>query len=539
MKLKTFFLTILCLGIFFFTGCQKKEYPYLEFETIGDIVVKIENPQKNIPTDYQIYQHDTTNWLIFYTRTNKLYIYNLNNNELIKEVKISKKQLSSFYFINPDSIFLLYLSSYFLEYSDSLLQLIDTSGTTKKIYQFEDKHFLTKNNEIDEKEYYVPYIWAQKLELKNDKLFFLITKYYHYELGDTFSRNDTFSNLAYLDIKTSKINFINMPKELPPPNYYYPQAFRYNYVSSMYNGNPFIGYRYSNNLYEYDFELQKVIKHTVKPTLSDTIYPTKDLNEAEQLNYMDKYAGYWSIIYNKYEDYYIRNIGLPRAIYKNNIYLVQFDKNFNIIGEGIAPDGLRTPYFFTKDYIIFWNKQKTYENEGYIYFTKCKIKKTNKNIADEIKKIQIVKDTNQTCTFSKNKNLNTNINIYLSNLIKNRKDFAVLIVPLMESCPSCKEFALTLYSVNKTTFLENNVILLIVNSNKALTKSVLIEKNLNLSHQNIIIDDGSTYSAFLNSKIYNPRVVVVKNNEVIFDKTYYPDELNGIYEPLFNFIKNK
>ncbi len=534
MKKKISILYIF-IFLFLFYSCDYKKnnrYKYIELQEIDTIALMLSDSKSNVEYDFQIYNNNnnTNKLLILYVNNLNLYIYNLSTKKLLKEIKL-KKPIFSFYYLSKDSIFLLYQTAYFYDYCDTVLAIIDENGSIKKTFGINDEHFLTQNNIISEKQFYYPNTTFHKILYFDKKIFFNISKNYFYYLGDSASRSDNFANAAYIDLKTEKINFIFFPKYYPPENYFYPRNFSTKSICLSHNNLPMMAYRFTNYLNEYDYNKDIIISHYVKSDNFDTIMPSIDEKELSQFNYNDNYGKLWFVFYDMYKKLYYRMIILPEKYFDKNL-LIAFDTNFTKIAEGFIPKHFGNHMIIENDGIIFWNSKKTFENEGYIVFTKYKINfiESKDSLIDLQKQMKEI----GTCNNKIEKNVTKNIDEYLNLKLNKRDNYLAIIVPSL-SCPSCIQYVLTMYSLNKESFLKNNVILIFEGENKISLKNQLLEKNILLS-ENVIIDDSNIYKQYHSETFYNPRVIIFENKNVKFDKVYKPDELEGIGQEIFTFI---
>lgn len=538
------YVLLICLFSIFVFSCSKQKKNYLYeyvLSPIDEISFNLTDSSKNVLTDYQLFETDTAKLIFMYFKNEKISVYNFDNQNFIKTIPLKKNvPLFSFYVKTIDSIFLLYNSGFFFDYTDSVLTCIDFDGQLVENYFFENKYFKSLNNEIKNDSSYYPHTMHHKLGFDNqNSLFFLVSKYAQRELGDSNSRNSALPPIACYDIENKKLSFINLPFLMPPVGYFYPQAFNHYYVSTTKAGNPLLSYRYSSIFYEYNIATDSLIQHYLKSLLIDTIEPEKDKNNCRQLHFINNKGTFNKITYDKYRDIYFKTVLLPRKQYENSVFIVA-DNNFNKIGEGVIPTGHDSDFIFEKNHIFIWNTKKTFASEGKIYFTKFELKKQELEISDLKARLQekVADSTNCTVVNPSEAKGNKPV-IELLNKYIDKKNYTVLIVPFLYSCPSCKEYAIMLYRVNKEIFIKNDVFLFFDSPNISGIKTYLVENNLNMSNNMVLTDTFGLYNSYVKDNFYNPRLVNICNGKVTFDKTYKPDELEQIYDNIFSFIDNK
>ncbi len=236
-------------------------------------------------------------------------------------------------------------------------------------------------------------------------------------------------------------------------------------------------------------------------------------------------AYYKEILFNSFNNLNYRLIYLPEAIYGEERYSVIIaDSNYNYIAEGIIPEGhYVNKVMFKNEHIIIFNAEKTFANEGKVFFSVFKLNITKGE--EEGINISENRDTNY-CSTSKNNDENSNKNIieYVTNLTNiHDSSYAITIVPA-NSCPSCIEVVLESYKLNKEVAENSNIYLILSTNNLTQAKSMLIEKNLYIS-KNIFIDEEEEYLNYHTSNSFNPRLIIIKNNEIVWDTIYNPTEM--------------
>ncbi|MBN2662479.1 MAG: hypothetical protein JXR68_02415 [Bacteroidales bacterium] len=494
---------------------------------------------KNVISDMQLYEKDSLLMLFLYTKSSNIAVYNFTEKELVAQVPLQKnKQLHSFYVKNFDSIFVFYNSFFYHGYSDSLFQLIDIEGNVKEIYPLNNTFFKTETNDISIFDSYYPHVIFHKIVFLKNTLYFLVSKYNQYSLGDSLSRSSELPPVGSINIDNKNFTPINFNFVFPHENQFYPQSFNHYFITNALNGDVLFYTKYSNIIQKFDISKKTISSYLLKSEILDTIPPEEDERNCNQINYIQNKGSFNTIYFDKFLNLYFRTILLPKKTFKNDLFIVA-DSNFKKIGEGIIPSGYSSNMLFYNDYVILWDKAKTYATEGKIYFTKFKIQQKLFN-KDSILKTISISDALDTlkCSIPSNDTATIAIRPFLDSYII-KESFCVLIVPFMYSCPSCKDYAVNFYSLNKDVFYNSNVFLLFDSQNVSGLKSYTNSFNLRLENKNILLDSLGLYSNYIVNGYFNPRVVVVCKNIVVYDKTYKPDEMENIATPIFKFVLNQ
>lgn len=521
-------------------SCKKKDtkvfYEY-KFVPIDSFALPLKDSVHNLPRDLQFVNTDTAKYLFVYYRYDFITVYNLDTRQIVKKIPLRKySKIYSFNAVSFDSIFVIYNSSYFDYFSDSLIQLINSDGKILRNYPISYKHyFRTRNNDTDNVNIlYLIHTPFHKMPYINGNLFFVIDRLKKRYIGDSLSRATELPPVGYINTKTGKLSFINFPVFYPPEAYYYSANSLFNKIFVSADTNLLFISMQSPNIYEYNFSTKKIQKHRLVSVVFDTIAPLSVKKKVGPFYFAEEKGSFDDVVYDPYRQLYYRTIDLPDKFYKNSCIFVVADKNFNKLGEAILPKDYFTYMLFDKDYILMINKKKTFATEGKIFFTKFKIEKIKKTDIDFLKNFSKKQTDTSTCHISLDSSTaNNNIVNFFDNYI-HQDTYKVLVVPFLKSCPSCKNYAIWFYSLNKEYFGKNNVYLLLDYGNISAIKAFLSKFNLRLNNKNIIVDTLNKYEDYVTTSFYNPRIVQVCNKKVKFDKTYYPNEMKTIDSALFD-----
>jgi len=524
-----FILPFLLLFLF---SCEKAD-KIIEFEYINEIVIEIDDVSKNVVYSMQLVSEDGKDLLILYLKNKKLLVYDLETEKLIRTINIDWKELLSFNYINKDSIFLYYNAVYNADYMhDSILQMIDNESNIKNCYSFKNTPVWCSENPRYSKDSasYSSLLFVEPLPYSMNKIFMAFSKYSYSYIGDSSFFNPKLPIAGHFDTQQNKFsahNKISLP--FITEGVFYPRTMERLIISISKNNNPLYSFKYTPFFYEYNVEKDEIQSYYLKSKLIDTIMPTAEPCKKTSLPSLAQYNQFF---YNNNNNQYYRVLNLPETIYgKNKSAIIAADKNYNYIAEGIIPSGHSSRNFlFKNENTILWNLEKTFANKGKLYFSVYKLNITNGNI--EYQAIKMVeKDSLEECNLIKNKNKkSSNINEYIQ---KNSKikdsSFAVTIVPVNYSCPSCVEQAIDMFYRNKEACEESNIYLILSTNNPVQTEARLKEKNIFIS-DNVFIDGKEEYLNYHKFDLFNPRLIIVKNNKITLDTMYMPDGMQKDYD---------
>jgi len=527
---KSFFIfPFLLLSLF---SCDKPD-KIIEFEYINEIVLEIDDVSKNIVNDMQLVNESDTDLLILYLKNKKLLVYDLETRKLIRTINIDWKELLSFNYINKDSIFLYYNAVYNADYMhDSVLQMIDNQSNIKKYYSFKNTPVWCSENPrySNDSVSYSTLLFVQPLPYSQNKIFMAFARYGYSYIGDSSFFYPQLPIAGHFDTQQNK--FVAHTKISLPfitEGVFYPRTMEKFLISISKNNNPLYSFKYTPLFYEYNVEKEEIKYHYLKSKLIDTIMPTAEPCKKTSLPNL---AQYNQFCYNNNSNQYYRVLNLPETIYgKNKSAIIVADSNYNYIAEGIIPNGHSSSNFlFRNEYTILWNVEKTFANKGKLYFSVYKLNIINGAIEEQT--IKMVENENlEKCNSTKNKNKkNSDVTKYLQK-IANIKDsnYAVTIVPVNQSCPSCVAQAINSFSINKEACEESNIYLILSTNNPMQTEAKLKEKNIFIS-DNIFIDGKEKYLDYHKFDLFNPRLIIVKDNKITLDTIYMPDGMEKDYQ---------
>ncbi len=533
-------LSISIVFVLLFSMCKKQNELFYEFDfvAVDSFSFPLLDSTHNLPYDVQFVKTDTANLLFVYFKNDYLTIYNFDSLTFIKRIPLIKgKPIFSFNVVNLDSIFVFYNTGYFKRYNDTVFQIIDFNGKVKRTFGIFDKNFKTKLNDVDDIEsQYYSYSLFYKFPIVKSKIFFSVSKLRQGPIGDSITRTQNLFSAAFIDLKTSKVKLLKFPNYLPSRGYYYPSGYNKSILSISHDSNILYFKPHTPDFFKYNVKTGYIEKYKLTSVLLDSIEPIKDTNLLVDIFYFPLYKGvFLEAVYSKNLNLYIRRINLPSKLYNHSKLFVVGDTNFNKLGEGLFPEG-HSKMFFTSENIVCFNAYKTFASEGKIYFTVFNLKKKPITRDSFIKKFQ-KNNFVENCNTQKVSDNTNSIKSFLDNYIQ-KANYAVLIIPFTKSCPSCKQFALTYYSLNRDICARKDVYLLFDYSNVSAINAEIVKYNLNINNQHIILDTLVQYDNYV-STIFNPRVVIVCKDSVIYDKTYYPDELGQLDSIMFSYLQNQ
>lgn len=491
---------------------QTEKIKIAELKLIRNFELPIENPKYNVPNDEQILETDTGTFLILtFHNYSKIFVYDLEKEKKVDEIPLSKPDLRSFYYLNPDTIFLFYSPHSNLYYNhDSSLVMINQKGKIKKAYSWKDAPvWCTEKERTYEDSISYAFLYFQKLAYSHGKIMMPFIASSQKMFGDSLFITDKRANVGLFDTKADKFTPL---QQVPYPaltgKFYYPYTMRQKLLCTTHNEEFLISYQYTPEMYHYSQKTNKIDKVCLKSTVLDSILPFYE----PEIPAGYKVPEYFGIRYDKYRNNYIRYVAF-QPIYGKGTFIVA-DTNFNFVAEGMHPKGTGT-FVFSEKYILAYNMQATSQAEGKIVFSAYELGYRNGTNQELIKKLKAENQKNQ-------ENRNNLAKFYKNELYIEEKNYTVTTIVWQTLCHSTVDFVLRHYQANEKGYKNNNVYLVVATDNPEQVKAELTQDySLNPdSLSNILLVSSAKYLPYHTFSEMAPRISIVRNNKLVSDTIY-------------------
>ncbi|MBN2663561.1 MAG: hypothetical protein JXR68_07910 [Bacteroidales bacterium] len=515
----------------------------ITFEHIKDVSLVAIQSKTGHPYINQFLDTDSGLYLVSYFKFDS--VLNFYNVSTKKKLEIPLNQTGDIFglnYVKDDSIFLIYNPLYFNNYynHDSSLIMINKSGEIIKNFLYDEAHvsgtkngLLYNNTNIAEINDSLTFLntFYKVLDYENQKLFFTVERFTmpaDYIGGEDYFIVDL-PFIGYEDLNNEK--FIGLNKLKHPflsDHLYYPKAFYYTDYELLHDGhNILISFQYTDLIFKHNYitnEIQKITKFN--SFFLDTIKASIDQPTNSDFSNRFKYS---NIYFDKKNNRFFRWFNFPLKFKKTSI--ITADKNYNVTGEGILPDGCFKDFYpISEDTLVFINYIKTDQSSDSIYLSYYKINYSDKGIIDLTNKLRIEFEESQTD------------NITIKDYIEKVTDisditYSVIIIPTSMSCVGCADYTTNYYSANYKVLADKPAYLLIADANTSNGKNILRKYNLYMSFNNIYFDSTNTYINYhSNNMSHNPRLVLIENNKIILDKIYDAFDIKQLQEDNTEFL---
>ena len=484
------------------------------------------NIQKIVEIDHKPYLY------AYFFPLFSLYVYDIQKDTIAYKIPL-KFGLRDFNVFNKDSILLLNNS----DNNDSTLMVINSKGEIKKVFplhypnlissQYPDSILIPQQNQI--------YVTSNMI-LADNKIF-LAFYYYYYGLK---GYQKHYPIIGYYDLKKDTLivnNDIWYP-ELKEGKYFKEELYSPGIILNN-KGNIIISFQYTPTFYEWDFKRNILKTHCVASQFVDTIKYSKSLfanYDDYRLEY--NYTSFYCLFdYSTDHNLYHRGVVLEDKNKAKSLFLsIIIDSAYQYKGETFYEDNIHTGIIY-KDlsYEVFIKNGRLkliFFKNTYKPYNKNNIKK---KIDDEYAR-QFEEKKKEVCTIVENYNINYQYqpNDIIKYLRKkhNIKDSSFVVTILNNSgCPPCNDYVLTFIQMNQATLftMEKPLYVMYANENSTALEIEGIFNEYNITDRSHTICENSKIFKNFNPHPYNnPRLVLVRNNKVIFDEIYFPDKLDEL-----------
>src|SRR5574344_484440 len=337
MKNYLFIIIISLLFFFFFfqkDNSKNEEQSVYEIVDVKKLSFPLDNSKKGKPLDFYIRYNnifdycyiDNIETLIIPINQDRLAFYDLDTKKEYHSVPLLKdRSIKNFSYINKDSIFVFYEINYRendTTLEDIYIQLLDYNGESKICdYEYDLSNF---KDSIDIR---TPFLIERTMHpiIADNNVFFLpqVSTINNIGTADFFKKQIPL--FARYNSITNKINFsksIAFP-DISEGIYYNTYHTKINYCLSE-KKLPVLRFFYSSTLYEWDYNNDKIIKHSLKSKIIDSIPSLYDEYALPQ----SLKAVYGQIYYDKYNKIYYSLAFLNDILYgKTYTLLVIADEN--------------------------------------------------------------------------------------------------------------------------------------------------------------------------------------------------------------------
>lgn len=496
-----------------------------EIANVKEVVFPLDSSKNGKPLDYEVFYKrvydycfiDGIETLIIPINKSRLAFYDLATKKEYHSVPLLQfRSVENFKFINKDSIFVFYEVKQLADnkYEPVYFQLLNYQGEIKVCdYKIDTSDF---KNSVDIR---TPFIIENDIHpiISNHNVFFLTEVSGINNIGTKAFFEKQIPLFAYYNDVTKKITLsksITFP-DIKEGIYYDTHYRKIRYCLSEKN-LPVIRFFYSSTLYEWDYNNDEVIKHSLKSKIIDSIAPLRDVESLpESLE-----AVYGPIFYDHYNKIYYSFLYLNSVLYGNNYtILILADENLNYLGEILNPP-LGGNIEFSQDNIILYGY---YNDSVHVWYRK--LIKTDRPLQPYLDSVKNELDGQKRTIADNYKSYKDNGNS-LQAFLKSKfpqieENYVLLTLYASGGCPTCVDGLKNLLHENYSVFKELPFYIIYTGSANEVS-DIRIYKNI--EKLNLIKDTLQIVELIaLNENKFNtldPRLTVIKNNTVVLDTVY-------------------
>jgi len=453
--------------------------------------------------------------------SDEIYFIDLKTKKNINTINLSEKlssdaQLINFLYINNDSILLVYDKFK----KDSTFILSDINGNIKKVYKTHNPYF----NKIDSS------LWVKSPFIFYDNKCFFTTSRICADIGTKEFSDEKYPIIGYLDLLKDTIV---LNQELWYQNIreglFYPWQVTILGYTISHRGTILISFANSSLLKEWNYKNNKINTFKVKSQIVDTILPEQEMFFGQQSK-TQPYNG--NVYYDKQNNIYVKDIWFPKNEYGEFRHIsVFFDTTFSYIGESnlfydVNNYNQQSNGWFNR--VSEYNDSLKFIKTEY-EFDKLDLNKILTKIDSAKQSVKNIKQEKFCSIMGGNYNFegySDKLMIDYTKKIFNIEDSASfsLFVITGKDCPSCDDYVLNFINMNNAVINSTGACVLFAGSNVKYFKRLIEENNLtNIQH--IAVDTTGIYTDLHHFSQYNPRLLLVRENKVVSDTIYLPNDL--------------
>ncbi|MBN2669020.1 MAG: hypothetical protein JXR60_07310 [Bacteroidales bacterium] len=473
-----------------------------------------------------------------------LYQYNLSSASWdsisFKSITPEGSQIDFFHYLSKDSIYL--FCDIHSENNDSLIILTNDKAENRKTIAL--KHPYIRNTYApycDTSLLVKPVAWFNFNSINKHNIFLSFTDYNFTRFKADSLKHIQHPLIAYYDLAKDSLIMNNNIWYPDLSDGFYPWGAYFTNISLGAKGNPLVSFSYTPTFLEWDIKENKLIKHEINSEATDSILPYKEYID-EQYSTTQPYYGL--LVFDNYNKTYTRHIVYPNETYGDfkNIQ-IHTDENFNVIGESYnQPLYIPLANGWNLD---FFNSQ----NENKIILKKIKYAYRPYDESLFVEKMRaaqnqkIEKLENYKCSIGINRKADNTFEpsellLYFKNRLHIEDSTYVVYAVQNNACPGCVNYVYKFFKLNKEIIESKPFYLLIVEDDKSIVTSILNEYEIK-SFKNLKQDSIFNYQVFHPYLENNPRLILIKNNQIITDSIYAPDNLPEMIYNSLDFINFK
>lgn len=518
------------ISVFLFS-CQTGSQPRQEihFEHVKDLAFPLPDSLNNVPSLHQLIQENGKSYLLIYFNKAKIVKYDVETREIVHTIPLSIYRALNFFYKSKDSIFVLYNMAYHPNYlHDNGLQRINEQGDTLNLYSMKGLPVLQKSNfegKRTKEHAFFAGLFGEQLLMNQERIFFQLTFFGKSDYETVrFKKDTTIVGVGYSISNNMHQLHKGIEYPLMKKNTFYTERYTIKRMALSHNSNPIYLYGYTPTIFVFNQETQTFRQEQIASAFFDTIPPLTAENKTES---MQDFPAYYYLRYIPEYNLYYRFLSLPETKYGNRYLAIAADTSFREVAEGLLPEGLSSKSFVYNNLMAFWNQAETFETEGKIIFSLYRVSfqgEAKTKLAARLKTLE--KDfKEETCPAPQSGEKGSgDMLAYLNQTLPQAdSSYAVIWLPHYRTCPACIDYTMQFFRANGDFLKGKPVYLLILNDNKPALKHYVAKYNL-LVHPNVKRDTYKNYLPYHDGSEYLPRLIVVKNNQILSNKSYPASE---------------
>ncbi|WNJ20275.1 DUF4221 family protein [Pontibacter sp. G13] len=468
--------------------------------------------------------------------------YDANSGAILRQIPVrpfqnDRDELRKFQYINEDSIFCLFNAAKHPDYwHDSTLIMINSSGSIQQVLDWGKSPFPSSSNPNPSKEEAYVSQGFYSFFVDRSKVMFRIQRY-GTGMGDPDYGTPNVSGFGIWDL-SEPTSGLKLDKVMLPQakGQYYP--FDFACMPGVLLPNHEILYGINTHpIWMKKDQNGQISRGTFAPSVVFDTIPA--IKEGKQILFYrrtlpsgtPKYLG-WH--YDPYRDYLVRFLKYPIKTDNSTSQKTQgrfgvmvFDREMNLLGEGLIPKGHLHNVFFTPEGIAMWNESASNQNALEISYSVFEYQFSESS--PEAFRDKAITDAQ--------KRKPGGWNAYISEDLGISGDkFGVLFIPAGLGCPSCLDEMLDYFIQLDQTNFSYPLFCVVSGSNPSVIDHKLDNHQVNRGFPNLIVDEHASFYQYVGEDFQQGRLLMFDDGSFSAETRIQPNMLPAIPMIIQDFL---
>lgn len=522
-------------------SCQKATFREVVFEAVDSVAFPILPGQFPAPRNMTIIQEGQSRVMTVYDHLAKeLICYDFDTREIIHQIPIrpfgnARDDLWRIHVHNLDSIFCLLNAAKHPRYwHDSTLLLLGRQGEIKDVYDLSEVPVWTSSNpDIGRDSVY--YLVGRGLTYADGRILLPLARY-GVEMGDSLFTSPPTHPLGYLDISDGQDRF-SLDSMISPSTVgsHFPSTYSWIFTAQL---------REREQAYSYIFHPRLTISQAGQsryqisvPSVAFDSVPPQPEPISDNLRLARTYGSYLGLKYHSESNTFWRFVSYPFGNQENvkmnasNRYgFIITDTAFQVLGEGVVPEGHLGMRYYLPEGVALWNQEKSMLKQDSMYFTVFSYDFEESSIEDFRQKAIVQGEKRKPGGWT----------AYMNDTYQmNQGDFVVLFVPAGMGCEGCLDYMLDFFKDQVNSVNRRPIYAIVAGETRAVVAEKLESNYLSLPSPNLFVDTEGAFKSYVGNEFFQGRVLLFSDGKMSGEIIVEPAQLSFIPEVIQSFFEEE